>query len=141
MKRCYKHEPRESLYQDSAGHEVLLRGLGSRREHRNSSTGTNIAPISELSYSELDYWLTRFVLEVRKKDGEEYPPNTVHHICCGLMRYLRWNGQPTIDFLSDSAFTSFKASLDAEMKRLQAKGAGSKIKQAEVLTEEEEELL
>ena len=111
------------------------------REHRNKTTGADIARISELSHQELDHWLTRFILEVRKKTGEEYPPNTVHHICCGLMRHLRWNGQPCIDFFSDPTFASFKASLDSEMRRLQEKGAGSKNKQAEVLTEEEEEIL
>ena len=93
------------------------------REYRNK-TGTNIAEMSQLSNSELDHWLTRFVLEMLKKIGEEYPPNMVHHICCGLMHRLRWNGQPSIDFFSDPAFASFKASLDAEMKRLQGKGAG-----------------
>ena len=41
----------------------------------------------------------------------------------------------------DSAFTEFRASLDAEMKRLQEKGLGSKHKQAQLITEEEEEIL
>ena len=57
------------------------------------------------------------------------------------MRYLRWNGQPSIDIFSDSDFADFKASLDAEMKRLQREGTGSKTRQSKVLTEEEEELL
>jgi len=81
--------------------------------------------------------LTRFTLEVRKKDGGEFPPSSLHHICCGLMRYLRLNGQPSIDFFSDSDFVDFKASLDAEMKRLQSEGIGSSKRQAEVLTQEE----
>ena len=34
----------------------------------------------------------------------------------------------------------FRASLDAEMKRLQQKGLGSQHKQAEPITEEEEDL-
>ena len=42
------------------------------------------------------------------------------------------------DFFSDSDFPDFKASLDAEMKRLQSEGTGSKTRQAGVLTEEEE---
>ena len=57
------------------------------------------------------------------------------------MCHLCWNGQTSIDFFSDSEFRSFKASLDAEMKRLQSKGIGSLTKQAEVLTETDEELL
>ena len=29
----------------------------------------------------------RFVLEVRRKDGNEYTPNTLHQLCCGILRY------------------------------------------------------
>ena len=111
------------------------------REYRNSTTGAAIAPLTELNHSELDHWLTRFILEVRKKDGSEFPPNSLHHICCGLMRHLRWNGQPSIDFFAHGDFAKFKASLDSELKRLQSKGTGSQKKQAEVLTEDEEDLL
>ena len=57
------------------------------------------------------------------------------------MRHLRWNGQPAIDFFAVSTFAEFRASLDSEMKRLQAAGIGTKKKQAEPLTVEEEEIL
>jgi hypothetical protein len=80
------------------------------------------------------------VLEVRKKDGAEYPPQTLHHLCSGL-RYLRQNGHPTLDIFKDSLFAEFHSTLDADMKRLQHKGLGSKKRQAEPLTEEEEEVL
>lgn len=39
----------------------------------------------------------------------------------------------------DSTFGDFKATLDSEMKRLQRKGVGAEKKQAEPLSEEEEE--
>ena len=90
---------------------------------------------------ELAHWLTLFILEARKKTGEVYPPNTLHHIVCGLMRHVRQSGNPQVDFFCDSQFSGFRASLDAEMKRLQAEGVGSKRKQAETLTEEEENIL
>ena len=48
---------------------------------------------------------------------------------------------PGVDFFTDSDFSAFRSSLDAEMKRLQSKGLGSGHKQAEPLTEDEEELL
>ena len=57
------------------------------------------------------------------------------------MRHLRWNGRPDIDFFRDARFAKFRQSLDSEMKRIQSLGIGTKKKQAEVLTEEEEELL
>ena len=57
------------------------------------------------------------------------------------MRHLRWNGHPTIDFFADKEFIDSKNSLNAEMKRLQAKGLGSNKRQAEPITEQEEDTL
>ena len=71
----------------------------------------------------------------------EYPPDTLYPICCGIQRYLRWNGKPGIDILSDPEFAKFKSSLDAKMKRLQASGVGSKKKQAEPLSRDDIEQL
>ena len=85
--------------------------------------------------------MSRFVLEVRKKDGSEYRPNTLHHICCGILRHLRESGRPDIDIFKDSLFADFRATLDGEMKQLQSLGIGAKKRQAESLTEEEEERL
>ena len=78
---------------------------------------------------------------MRKKDGTEFPPNYLYHIVNGIMRYLRWNGHATIDFFTDSDFVDLKKSLDAEMKRLQSKGLGSQKRQAEPITQQEEETL
>ena len=57
------------------------------------------------------------------------------------MCHLRWNGQPSLTFFTDSDFADFKGTLDAKMKRLQSARAGSKKRQVEVLTEEDEEQL
>ena len=111
------------------------------RKSRQHSTGEEVDAIEKLTEEQLDHWLTRFILEVRKKDGTVYPPNTLHHITAGLMRHIRLNGKPHIDLFKSSNFTNFRASLDAEMKSLQRKGIGSRKRQAEILTEEEEELL
>ena len=79
-------------------------------------------------------------MEVRK-NGEEFPPNSPHHIVSGIQRHLRLNRKPAIDFFNDPTFAEFKLNLDAEMKRLQKKGLGSKKRQAEPLSIEEEEQL
>ena len=111
------------------------------KRYRQETLGDSIPDLTELSRSELQHWLTRFVLEVQKEDGSKFVPNTLHHICCGLMRHLRWNGQHSIDFFTNSDFADFEGTLDAKMKWLQSAGVGSKKRQAEVLTEEDEELL
>ena len=110
-------------------------------KHRQDTSSCNIPPLSAITASELQYWLTRFITEVRKKNGVEYPPNTLLHICTGIIRYLRNNGHPSMDIFKDEIFAEFRVTLDAEMKRLTAIGLGSKKRQAEPLSEENEEQL
>ena len=70
-----------------------------------------------MQLSELNDWLCRFVVEVRRKDGKHYPPNTVHQLCCGLLRRLR-QYNPSLDIFKNPEFDAFRRTLDAEMKRL-----------------------
>ena len=104
-------------------------------------THDSIPSVTQMTKEEIAHWLTRFVLEVRKKNGDVYPPNTLHHLVVGVMRHVRWSGQPNIDFLKNPEFANFRTSLDAEMKRIQQLGVGATKKQAEILTELEEEIL
>ena len=70
-----------------------------------------------------------------------FPPASLHHITAGLIRHLKWNGRPQVDLFHDCDFHDFRASLNTEMKRLQQKGLGAKKRQAEVLTEANEDLM
>ena len=110
-------------------------------KHRNNTCTTTIPSLNVITPAELQKWMTFFVLEVRKQNSMEYPPATLLHICSGIQRYLRSAHLPNLDIFSDSAFSNFRRTLDAEMKRLTAKGLGSKKKKAEPLTEEQEETL
>ena len=87
--------------------------------------------IDSLSDQSLNHWLTRFILEVRKQDGSEYVPNTLHHIMAGLMRYLRWSGKAQIYLFKYATFAKFRSSLDARWKDSK-RGKRSEKKQAEI---------
>jgi len=41
----------------------------------------------------MNFWMGRFVTEIRRKEGTEYPPNTFTNITAGLQRYLMRNVQ------------------------------------------------
>ena len=109
--------------------------------HRAKSTGEVIPSLRNITAEELQRWLCAFVLEVRKKNGNVFVPNTLHHICCGIMRYVRINGMPEVDIFKDPGFSQFRMVLDAEMKHLQSAGIGSVHRKAEPITFEEEEIL
>ena len=109
------------------------------RDDRNSRSEEQVpSDICALSPEELQRWLSRFVLQVRKMDGKEYCPDTLYHIVCGVMRFLRQNGKPEIDLLKEQCYADFRSTLDAEMKRLKRASMGSRKRQAEPRTPEEE---
>ena len=87
--------------------------------------GPNIGILKTLCNFELSFWLSKFVYEIRKKDKSEYPPNSLYLRCTGLQRYLRETGIPKLKIFKSPDFKLFQDSLDAEMKRLTAKGLRS----------------
>jgi hypothetical protein len=94
-----------------------------------------------MQVSELNEWLSRLVVEVRRKDGKFYPPNTLHQLCCGLLRRLR-EVNPSLDIFKNPEFDFFRKTLDAEMKRLRrAPDMQIAPKKAKAITGVEEELL
>ena len=76
--------------------------------------------------------MQKFVLEIRREDGKEYPPNTLYQICCGIMRHIRKYSHE-INFFIQPTFASFKKTLDGEMKRLKANGVSIHVKRAQPL--------
>ena len=99
-------------------------------EYRLKCHGDVIPLLSDLKSKELSENLKCFIFQIRKNDGSEFPPDTLHHIVSGIQRYLRWNGNPGIDLFKDACFADFRMCLDSEMKRLQRAGLGSQKKKA-----------
>ena len=54
--------------------------------HKVTALSADIAGMDALS---LNYWLSKFVMEVAKRSGGRYPPKTVYSIICALKRYLK----------------------------------------------------
>ena len=54
--------------------------------------------ITKMTATAINHWLQRFVVEVRKGNGEHYCPDSLHQICCGLQRALRAAGNTDINF-------------------------------------------
>ena len=102
--------------------------------HKLTNYEDAIPPLEELNLSSS---LNSFIFEVRKKDGSEFLPDTLHHIVSGI----RCNGKPGIDIYNDAEFADFRSCLDSEMKRLQSSGLGPRKRKAEPLSFEEEEIL
>ena len=95
----------------------------------------------ELTVSEMDFWLSRFVLEVRKRNGDPYPPNTLYQLICGLQHQLREHGCADVKLFDNPSLHGFRFTLDGKMKRLNGTGNYMTKKQAQPITKEQENRL
>ena len=96
--------------------------------------------IAKMSITSLQFWLPKFVLEVRRADQQHYPPDSLYSLCTGLQRSLKFNDRAEVRLFSDCKFSRFQSTLDSEMKRLRSMGKYKK-KKAEVIGTEQEDIL
>ena len=82
--------------------------------------------------------MSKFVQEVKKKDGIEYPPSTLTEIVLAIQRCLRENSRPTVSFFNErnATYDLLRKSLYANMKLLTRKGIGVPKKQAQTISPE-----
>jgi hypothetical protein len=118
------------------------------RSARSSSPddGQKVCPADLLEnpvVEDLNYWLARFVAEVRSQDGKPYTPRSIHQILCGLQRYMTSNSPTAPKILSkdDRRFIDFHSAVDHVYRRLRSEGVGVEVRHADVITVEEEEKL
>ena len=64
--------------------------------------------------------MSRFIEEVKRKDGNPYPPSILVSLVSGTQWYLRENGRAAVSFFNekDSTYDLLRKSLDAKMKTL-----------------------
>ena len=121
-----------------------LSAFGTWRIERNKHFGQEEqCPESLLADGDIEalsYWLSRFVLEVRKGDGTEYPPKSLHYLLCGLQRIIRMH-HPEINVFdkSNKHLAIFRKIHDNEYHRLHTKGIGANVQHCEVLTPSDEQ--
>ena len=49
-------------------------------------------PLEHMSPNRLNFWLSKFVCEVAKQNGERYPPNSLYLLVCAINRHLSETG-------------------------------------------------
>ena len=100
--------------------------------------------LKDTSPEEVNYWLTRFILEVMKEDGTFYPANSLWNMSCGLLRHFRDDIKRfdlNIFAKDEPKFQSFRNALDSRMKEMTASGIGVKTNSASPLSRAEEKQL
>lgn len=93
----------------------------------------NIPDFRLMTSEIMEFWLGRFGMEVRKRNGTEHPPRSIYLILCGLLRFLKDNGVYDNNFLDKNIgeFTDFRKLDNTRMNLLIDKGFGCSWKQAD----------
>ena len=92
--------------------------------------------IENIPAAELQHLAKKFVLGVRKKNGEEYEPSSLRGFLQSVDRYLRKKGC-TFSLLNDKEFCEVQDILKKKQKQVKAIGKGNKPNSADALTDEE----
>ena len=86
------------------------------------------------------YALKRFIMEVRKKNGDIYPAETLYEVIICLQMYLNAHGV-NVKFLDDTEYVEIHYCLDNRMKELSHSGNVAKCKKADVITLVDEKMM
>ena len=95
--------------------------------------------LDAMSEQELYFFLARFIAEVRKQDGEEYPGKTIYEMISSIQGYLRKGCKRYLYRIDKkgSRFSTLNAALNNTLKERAKAGIGTDCKDAELITEEQ----
>ncbi|XP_052097319.1 zinc finger MYM-type protein 3-like [Mytilus californianus] len=93
-----------------------------------------------MTKDELCFALSRFICEIKKENGEEYPGQTLYEILINIQLYLEGKGK-YFKFLNEDCFIQIKNTLDHTMKERARSGLGTHKKKAQEITYDEENML
>ena len=100
----------------------------------------DIGDIMELNNEELNFAMSRFILEICKKSGDNYPAKTLYEIVICLQLYMLMYGK-VVKILDKKDFGVIHNTLDNRMKELSKMGCVKPCHQARVIVLDEEEML
>ena len=93
-----------------------------------------------ITASSLKFSLCRFIMEVKKIDGTDFPGKTLYDIVICVQFHLECLGL-SFKLINDDAFCDLKYTLDNTMKIRVASGIGISVKEAEILSATDEDYL
>ena len=82
--------------------------------------------LTKLDKVSFSYSLSNFILEVKKKDGTDFPPQTLYQIIISLQFFLETRGLEW-KLIDDPVFIRFKNTLDNLMKERAKSGLGRQV--------------
>lgn len=97
--------------------------------------------LEEMSEENLCYTLKFFIADVRKENGNKYPPKTLKSIYYLIQHYLQYECKKNFSLFTSDVFKSAREVLDAEMRLSALEGNVKETKKAGEISIEDEESL
>ena len=95
---------------------------------------------SSIMQESLTFALSRFITEVKKLDGTDFPGKTLYEILISVQFHLETIGL-CWKLLNEERFSEVKFTLDNMMKLHTSQGIGNSVRKAEILSKDQEEIL
>ena len=121
-----------NMFQDWRNYRNLLGNL--------SYIACDLNDITSITEESLKFALCRFLTEVKKLDGSDFPPKSLYDILMCIQFFLETKGF-TWRLISDDEFHEVKFTLDNIMKDRTKQGIGMSVHKAEVLSLTDEDIL
>ena len=123
-----------------------LENFNSWMSNRNESSEEKCPEtlLEDMEPTSLNKWLSIFIAETRKVNGEPYPPTTLQLLLSGLQRHMKAVDKeraPNIFAKNDVAFQTLHHTMDSVYRKLRADGVGAQKQSTETFTKEEENQL
>ncbi|KAJ8315132.1 hypothetical protein KUTeg_007282 [Tegillarca granosa] len=127
----------DEFIKQNENQNTLRKTLGHLRVLKSFLLKQNeLREIHEIPPIELNEYLAKFLISVRKKGGKEYEPSTLRGMLGSFGRYLRRHNYST-SIISGFEFSKCRESLKFKQKDLKSKGFGNRPKAADAITQDE----
>ena len=132
-----------------------LQRLKNKNKNKNTEKSTNTwakrftkwqeqkgldVSVGKVSASELDKVLQHFFAELKKQDGSDYEPDSLRTMLGALDRHFRNIGHEC-RIIKDKEFAKCRQVLNGKAIELREMGKGKRKNEADIITEEEEEIM
>ena len=100
----------------------------------------DLEDMSTITVDSLVFGMRRFITEIRKKDGNDFPPKMLYQIVLCVQFHLETKGI-TWRLLEDEFFKELEFTLDNLMKQRTSAGLGITVRKADIITKMDEDIL
>ena len=136
--------PKNTQKNDSWAMSTLTEWMTQRNNRCSDSEEKCPENLLETDNAEsLSRWLSLFIIEVRKQNGNKYPPSSLYSLLCSFQRIMkRYNPKAFSIFeTKDVRFQQFHRAMANIFQALRSEGIVKEVRHVTAITSEEEVLL